>query len=398
MKRYFLALVLILTSCASQYKQTYRGVASEDQAALPPMAQIHPTWIYTWSNRYTDSKPETVRNFIKTGVDHAQSCLVKLTPEAEYPVSGCEGDGMAAGPGIYTCDNPFISHDYGDTVYAMKVTDPEKKAKVNLATGTFTPGQADGFAREIYSGKDISGVMYDFRYTDANGRAMTVRNENLFDLNNADSFYVVTLKNRSWKKFNAHESFVCNEKSSISEMLTNWGDQLDFMAQVYVSINDPDGENFITKGELSDSAILAAVASDFVSKPDADFKKALASVVKLEDHEWVFSCIDTSSVSARACATKRIISSLSEDQGTVKHPSYAWDFTTTKKVLAALDPTKAKTFTASKSIKDLKSTLIKTYRADKNAMARIKESFDCAMIAKKQNETNNFANWGKDPE
>lgn len=395
-------LSAVIFSCSSQYKHTYRSVASSDETDLvtPPLATVSKMWVYTWSG-LTDTSTSSIKSFLKNGTAHAQSCLPKLSSaDGLTQIDGCEGNGMAAGPGVYTCDNPFTSHDYGSTVIAIQLDQKAKKSKVPLITGVAGPqSPTDGMDRRYYADKNYAGLIYDFRYTGVNGRALVIRSEEMLDEDNSSNYYAVSLKKRSWNRFATHENFQCHEGVTIKDILEKWGDHMSFMNSMYNPIRDPEGQDFLQDGKLNDYAYLAALISDVVAKPEEEIKKIAQSLPDTKTSEWNTSCVDTQSVSLKSCIARRLFDSLLEDEGTGRNPNYIWSLENTRKAMSLLDPTRAKIYTKIKNREDTLKVLVAAYKTDASTVEKIKTAYNCALFAKQINiKENNFESWGADPQ
>lgn len=394
----------MLTACVSTARQPrvtgnravgYPSIERQPaEESRPPLIDSREIWAYSWTiNPLALSNP---KQKILTTFQRTRSCLEKLrgvSPETEVP--DCEGNGMAAGPGLYTVDNPFTSHDYGSTLLMVKIV-PGRRS-VGLATGRFAARPADGgMAREWVTNSNYEAFLYDFRPNDLGGRALVLRTADLIHVEDVQG---LDLRPKIWSKFREHAKSACTENSTTPEILAAWSDQMEFLSLVFNGLNDPSGQSFGRAGNPNIYAIAAAVASDAVAIDDlalAELAKILRSH-SIEIRESLDRCNETDTMTLRSCLSQRIFVSLKGDEGTPQRPTGAWSFETTKKALVELRVVAKGDASPLKSHSDLLTLVQRSFLSEKTRAARVNEAFACSLIAKKRSRLNNFEAWAADP-
>jgi hypothetical protein len=391
-KIFFLTTCLILASCTSvkieseSHTSPARKSSSEESPALRTMDTV----LYNWSD--STGVKNNPSKFIDTKLKNVQECFGKISKQP-YPVDGCEGNGFKAGPGLYFCDNPFTSHDYGNTVLIVRAIAGQTNFANYISEGW---GSATGGVdRELYGDPAYTSVLYDFRTSDFNTKALAVRNASVLD----PRVYSVQIGSKGFAPFKDHASFACTEKTSLVTILENWGDHMEFMSKVFFAGMDPAGEDYILKGQLNKYALLAAVASDAVAMPDATLKTKITALTMkspaIRTSMKPSSCNETASVSRPACLAKRIFDSAVGDMGTDAWPSYAWDFPETIKAfvdLGILTASEAKTIDKNDKLVNF---LTDRFRANKTAVQRAEEAFQCMGLVRDTMKNNHLGLWAQ---
>jgi hypothetical protein len=368
---------------------------SADGTETPPPAHTSDTWVFSWTHNPLALKSPV--EYVTGQIAYSQNCIKKFVGHPG-DVAGCEGNNMASGPGIYTCDNPFTSHDYGPFVVAIKVL--AGKSSVALATGRFTPPPASpGLDRSIYANAAFDGIVYDFRSMDFGGRALVLRGNAIADVSQS---YSVAVNPTQPMKFSAHASYACTESTSVSEVLTNWADQMEFMSLTFNTYHDPADKAFFDNGKLDDAGVAAAVASDAVAMTDGDLKIKLASLKKkyseVKDSMDEASCRESETNSDRSCLSKRIFDSLLDDHGTPSHPTSAWNVSTLGNVLVDLKVVTPLSLKGLKTAQALLQVVVKDFSKRPLSMTRALEAYGCMLSVKHQLEPGDFSHWGEDPQ
>jgi hypothetical protein len=368
---------------------------SANGTETPPLAHTSDTWVFSWTHNPLALKSPV--EYVTGQIEYSQNCIKKF---AGHPgdIAGCEGNNMASGPGIYTCDNPFTSHDYGPFVIAIKVL--AGKSSVALATGRFTPPPASpGLDRSIYANAAFDGIIYDFRSMDFGGRALVLRGNGIADV--SQSYSVSVIPNHPMK-FAAHAPYACTESTSVSEVLTNWADQMEFMSLTFNSYHDPAEKAFFDNGKLDDAGIVAAIASDAVAVSDSELKIKLASLKKkyseVKESMDDSSCRESEANSDRSCLSRRIFDSLMDDHGAPSHPTNSWKLSTLIKVLIDLKIVKSPSIVGVKTVTSLLQIVVKEFSKQPLSMTRALEAYGCMTSVKHQLEPGDFSHWGEDPQ
>ena len=393
-----LLFLVLLNACASHRvtESNFKNRHPAQSSTVPPFGHTFDSWVFSWTRN-----PGALKNpqaYVASQLSYAKDCLGKFVGHPD-DVKDCEGNNMAAGPGVYTCDNPFTSHDYGTNVVAIKIIGG--KTSVGIATGPFAaPPASPGLDREIYANPAFDGILYDFRPMDFGGRALVLRGDHIVDVQ--QSYALVPFPEQP-KKFSAHASYVCTGSTTIPEVLSSWGDQMEFMALAFNNYHDPAGQSFIENGKLNSAGIAAAIASDVVAMPDSALKIVLIGLKKkfavVKESMDEVSCRSTDSGTDRSCLAVRIFDSLIEDQGTPNRPTFAWKLDILKKVLVALkDVAPPAQITSAKTAPDLIKNLFKNFSKQNHSMERALEAYGCMVGAKHQLEPGNFSHWGDDPQ
>ena len=392
----FAAVMILLTAaCASQPQVDSPPVAarkpSQAEDASPPMATPVRTRVYSWTSR-----PEAERDpvgFVRSNVRRGAECVarIKASPNAQVP--GCEGNEMAAGPGLYTCDNPFTSHDYGSIVIAIPTRDTDSIA---LATGRYTPPPAsDGLDRAIYGNPAYSGIIYDFRYSGLNSRALVIRGEAPIEVDKASA---VKVQPSSYTILAKHQPFRCEPTTGFSEVVAHWGDHFELLALTFNSSLDPENQDFVSGNMPNAAGLAAAVASDAVAAPDSAVNQKVQDLKKLSQSlgESVGSseCRETESYSPRACVARRVFDSLIGNEGTPRNPTYAWEINDLKKALVTLKVASRDGIAKARTREELLAIMTAAY---KSAAPAILQARNCAVAIRKHVELGHFGTWGEDP-
>lgn len=303
---------------------------SQEEPSATLTATSQSTWLFSWTNR--PSAYENPAGHVASGLAFAESCIGKINAsvqaDSDQMVKGCEGDRMAAGPGIYACDNPFTSHDYGQTLIVMKT----KAGNGSVVNDREWRGPAYVMDRSVVGNAKHSAVLYTFRGSDSSYLALAVRKPDLLDL---DETYAVKVPSGEPKEFRAHDPFPCTPQSNLKDVLTRWGDQLDFMSLTFNSFHDPSGNNFEKKGELSEEGMIAAIASDLVAVSDDKLKNKIKSLTgmnaELKEALSTSACEEAARTSPRMCLAYEIFDSIVGNEGTFKNPNYSWSYPTLKR-------------------------------------------------------------------
>ena len=358
----------------------------------PPPATSKATWLFSWTKKplaLTDA-----RGFVSGQLSYAQACVNKLAGAirsgSEAEIKGCEGENMAAGPGIYACDNPFTSHDYGTTLVVMRSQNGDR----NLVNASGLVAQASaGVDRSVYGDPAHDGILYDFRSNDFGGLAIAIRGDRLLD--NAQT-YSFAAQGGTAKEFHFHEPFACNSHSSIKDALSNWGDQMDFLSITFDSFRDFSGENFERKGQLNDAGIIAALASNVVAVPEAELSAKIAKLRKFSNIKEALggsSCQEADHYNLKTCFAYELFDSITGNEGTNSHPTHAWAYPDLVKGLKALGILSA---TDGKKFKDqasLMKFLAARFQRDPAQLQRAQEAHGCMKIVKSQLEAGNLSAW-----
>ncbi|MGZ3711652.1 MAG: hypothetical protein ACXVBE_07840, partial [Bdellovibrionota bacterium] len=365
LKIYLLALLLALPA-----------QAEEGDSSPPPQATSQSTWLFSWTNN--PSALSDPAGNVESKLAHAQDCVAKISAAAragkDEEITGCEGNEMAAGPGIYTCDNPFTSHDYGNAVIAMK-TKPGNRGVANIS-GLLRP--ADTIDRSVSGNSNYAAILYDFRATDRGGYALAVRDLNILDQSQTTAFKVPS---GDYQEFHSHSPFACNSQSSVKDVLSHWGDQLDFLSLTYDFFRDPSGANFEKNSQLNEAGLMAALASNIVAVPEAELqsklKKLTSSNAELKDHLSTESCSEAERATPRMCLAYEIFDSLVGNEGTPNHPNYSWTFPALKTAMLKLGIIDTATAAKFKNRDAMASFLAARFLRDSSQAQRAQEAFGC---------------------
>lgn len=383
---YGLAVSVVLLGCASAPHTTVAAARRPAQAA--DAVRTFATPLYSWTkNPAAINDPQ---KFLTQEFSWAQKCIAQIAKNPPDPIEHCEGNGLAAGPGVYACDNPFTSHDYGTSVLVMEAV----PGKTNLADITGM-GPADEIDRSVSGDASLDGILYNFRANDFRARAVSIRGPALIDIAKTR---VITAIPAQWKSFREHDAFACNENTSLADILDHWGDQIEFMSFVFDGFHDPDGKQFMDAGGgLNRSGFIAATAADAVAlSDDALNKRANALIQKfpaMKDSLNNDTCQETEAMTMRKCLFARLFSSIVGDQGTPNHPTYAWSKDLTIKVLKEIN------FLTAAELKQLagKTTLTTLlggrFPKDPSRLARASEAFRCVKVIHDRVAKNNFQMW-----
>ena len=366
--------ILMLTNCST-------NPPAERQTASKEEVRSRDTWLYTW----TSSKVEDPRQFVKNEIQIAKDCILKFQ-KSNNTVLNCEGSGFKAGPGLYLCDNPFTSHDYGNVLVYMK-SNPDK---TNL---TYYPdgGPADVMDRVVYGNPKTSAIVYDFRYSPISNQAVVVRDSSIIVESTINQ---VNLKNIGFKKFSEHSSYKCDSKTSVEKVFTNWGDHLEFLSITFADTINYNKDAFYGSNKLTDMGLIASISSDLVG--DGNLEKTIPTYIQkynLEESLSRYACGETHSRSMKSCLARRIFDSINNNIGTERSPTYSWDLKTTVNFL--MDQ-KIITLDESKKInsnQQLITLLSSKIRKNANQMARIEEAYKCMVVVKEKSVINNLETW-----
>lgn len=326
----------------------------------------------------------------------AQNCVRKIGDSVragrDDEVKGCEGNGFAAGPGVYVCDNPFTSHDYGSTVLVMRT----KPGDRNVANTSGTVAQASGGVdREITGNGAYDAIFYDFRANDFGGYALAVRQPGLLD---GAQTYAVKVPSGDPKELHFHEAFACTPQAGVKDVLTHWGDQLDFLAITFDSFRDPAGKNFEkAPGQMNDAALVAALASNVVAVPDADLQAKIKLLTgksaELKDALSNDSCAEAEHTSPRMCLAYELYDSIVGNMGTNNNPTHAWSLGALKSALQGLGILSAAQATQYKDRASLMKFLAQRFTTDPHQYQRAQEAFGCMKAVKAQLQDGNLSQW-----
>ena len=377
-----------LIACSSGHVKTSssastqaRIVKREPAETSPPFASAQETWVYSWTD--SQSALSSPHGFLTKIFADAQECIVKLGATTNE-VKGCEGSGLAAGPGVYTCDNPFTAHDYGSILVAAKTL--KSGNTVGLATGQYTtPPASEGLDRDIVANPRYAGILYNFRANDLNTRALLIRKANIID---EKSVYAVALRPRTYSKFKDHAPFVCTPRTPVADILSNWGDQMEFLSLIFDFFRDLKRENYMHNGALNQNALVAAVASDAVAMSDdevADVKKKLSAKYNDVNESFINGgCQETESRTPRACLARRIFDSVYGNDGTPISPNNIWKLSTLVSVLRDLNVLAASETRGIKSTHQLTRALATKVSQSPAQLARVNEAFRCVLSYREQ--------------
>jgi hypothetical protein len=378
-----LSLLLVLNAHA----------ADEDEAEPPPpTAQSQSTWLFSWTGR--PSATADPKAHVTGHLAYAQECVKKIAAAEKAgsfeEVAGCEGNGMAAGPGIYTCDNPFTSHDYGDTLVMMKAKAGD--SRVANVSGLLRP--ADTISRGVTGNPNYDAVLYDFRPNEYGSLALAVRSPAALDLAQTQAFKVPP---GARVPFRRHAPFACTETTSLPEVLNRWGDQLDFLALTFDLPRSSAAKGFERNGQLTAAGFAAAIASDAVALSDDELKgrikllKSLSPAIKesLDDD----ACADANHASPRMCLAYVLYDSITGEMGTPNHPTHAWPLKVLKPALVKLGLLEAGAAAKLKDQKALLSHLAKNFSKDPHQAQRAQEAFGCMKAVREALRPKSFASW-----
>jgi len=378
---------LFLLACTTH--PVHRNVSNED-ANESPITNItsRATLLYSWTTFSQALKNPA--SFIKSDTNSAQNCITKIAA-SQTLVPNCEGNGMAAGPGFYTTDNPFTSHDYGKIVVIVPAIAGDKNV---INSDENRPAAGFAVEREVYGRKDIKAISYIFRYAVFTSRALVVRDLSILDTSKARA---ISVNPETAKKFKDRPTFTCNAETTIDEMLKNWGDNIEFLNLAFYSNIDPSGNNFTENNQLNSAGWLAAAASDAATMPEEVLKqkiKAIRALSKeLNDSMERGACNETSTRSQRSCLAKRIYDSAQENLGTDRYPTYAWDLTSTLKAFVILDILTAPEAARIKDSTQLKDLIAQKMQNNHGQAQNVQEAYRCVQHYKAGLEKNNLEHW-----
>ncbi len=143
------SIIFLLLSACSSFKQKPNLAANRDVAQA--INESKQSVLFSWTNNpMAVSKPEV---YLQQQLDFAKNCLVKIA-KLKYPVAGCEGNQLYAGPGLYTVDNPFTSYDYGNKVIILETVAGLKKFANAVAQGQ----ASGGLSRKIIANPNNSAT------------------------------------------------------------------------------------------------------------------------------------------------------------------------------------------------------------------------------------------------
>ena len=392
--------VSLLSGCSTASKRKPSSTDEDSQAvAIPPVIPGKTTWVYTWTQ-----SPEALsspQSYLLKSLSAASACVETLSQDkSELGSSPCESNDRAVGPGVYTCDNPFTSHDYGTTLIAVKTVGDSNR--IGLMTGRYTPPPANGtLAREITGNKNFDGIMYDFRANDINDRALVIRSSQIVDLS---SSYAVMVNGptATFKKFADHAPFACSATTPLKTVLAKWGDHIDFLATTFDASRDSENNLFRNGAKFDRAGVAAIIASEATLFPtpalEAKLKTMMTRSSEMNDSVNPSACAETEAVSTRACLAQRIFNSLIEENGTPNRPTYIWKFSLLQRSLIELGALDAKTAAGVHSTHSLLTRLVSVVNSDSNRLARASEAYNCMMSIREQMKPTNFASWGEDPQ
>lgn len=370
------AFIALLSGCAHQ-PQIDRKTANEEEV------KSNETWFYSWSNSSMAAK--NPKDFVNAQFQNAQSCIAKFKT-SEEEIKNCEGNGFNAGPGLYVCDNPFTSHDYGDTFVMMKT----KANKTNIANAPYM-GPANPMDREIYGNPATAAVIYDFRASIFNTKAMVLRDASIIDEKSVASF---DLKTVGFKKFSEHAAYTCTASTPVENVFKSWGDHMEFMSLTFMDKIEYSPEAFYKNNQLTDSALVAAIASDAVG--DGSFEKNLSAVIKkyhLQDSVSDEACAESETRSIKSCLARRLFDSIHNNVGTDRNPTYSWELPTTLGILADLkiiSSTDQKKITTNEK---LINVLAAGMRKNSVQMQRVLEAYQCMKSVSDKIQNNHLDMW-----
>ncbi|WP_413289360.1 hypothetical protein [Bdellovibrio sp. HCB337] len=385
---------LVLAACSSQplvaHKPTNpnpnsnsRKVSSEGVVGITSRE----TLLYSWTNN--PQALSSTAGYIKSETDFAQGCLPQIA-KSKRAVPKCEGNGMTAGPGFYTVDNPFTSHDYGSSVVIVPAIAGDRNV-INVQEFSEAGTAVD---REDYGNAKHKAIAYIFRASDFNTNALVVRDLSFLNTQQAQT---IPLNPNGFKKLDAHATYTCNSNSSIIDILQNWGDHMDYMSLVFFSLNDDSGNRFVENNQLNTNALLAVTASDAVAISDkalAEKIKTIQAVAPDTEESFVrYACTDTGTVSPRACLARRVFDSARNDMGFGQRPTYAWELPTALKAFVILDILTTNEAEQIKDSEQLKAFLSQKARSNTTRLKNAQEAFRCVQHYKAQLEKNHLGLW-----
>lgn len=380
-------VLVFLVSCVSpQHSMTpaKRKTSSTDDPQHPSLATV----LFSWTDNPAAQKDP--QQFVASKFKFTQECNTKFA-KTDGEVQGCEGNGLYAGPGLYTCDNPFTSQDYGSTVVIVQTLAGKNDFFdfVQLSHGA----AAEGPDRETYADPKVSAILYDFRASSYNTKALVVRNASILD----PRAYAVTIGANGFARFKDHSAYACTAQTSITDILAHWGDQMNFMARIFFPEVDPAGQGFVDGNKLNATGLLAAVASDAVALPPDQLQRQIIALTakyrEFKESLNTSSCQETATLSPRACLADRIFNSALGNMGNDAHPTYAWSLKTTLGVLVDLGILdKAETAKISSS-KNLVAALAAKTQNNAQAMQRITEATQCVSLVRASLNKNHLGMW-----
>jgi len=391
-----LALIALQVACTSvtPKNNAVKRKVADDADTPPPLAQFHNGWAFTWTNSPRASQDP--RGYIEAGLEFAQQCLPKIAANQDdmKETPNCEGDGKAQGPGIYTCDNPFTTHDYGKTLVMVPLKN--SGAQVSLATGRYTLGPASGSLefRPIYKDASRDAIIYDFNRGETSVRAMVVRDAKPFDLNGTVS---IDLVKTPAERFGKHVAFACDENTSLPMIVQNWADQIEFMSLIYRKDEfDPD-ENFVKGGSLNHVGAAAALASDVVALTPYG-KDVLAAYPYLKNFLKLEDCQGNSAENLKTCLARRIFDTLLQNKGTANGPTVLMSNAALVHVMEDVGLVAPKDAHIMTSPAAMLNNLAPLYSAKTLQGQRALQAYTCVQTARQQIQAWTYNNWGDDPQ
>ena len=392
--------VALSSGCSSASKRKPSSTDEDSQTVqIPPLTQGKTAWVYTWT--HAPEAATSPQSFLQTRLVAASRCVETLsTSRDELGNSPCESNDAAVGPGIYTCDNPFTSHDYGSILVAVKALGDSHH--IALMTGRYAPPPANGtLDRAITGNKNFDGIVYDFRANDINDRALVIRSGEMVDLPSSYSL-VLSGTNASYKKFADHAPFACSSTTPLREILLKWGDHIEFLATTFDATRDSENTQFRTGAKFDRAGIAAIIASEATLLPtqalEAKLKVMMTRSSEMNDSMNPSACLETESVSTRACLAQRVFNSLIEENGTSNRPTYIWKYSLLQRSLIELGAIDAKTVIGIHSSQALLTRLTSVINADANRLNRATQAYNCMLAIREQIKPTNFATWGDDPQ
>ncbi|MGZ3683316.1 MAG: hypothetical protein ACXVCI_05660 [Bdellovibrionota bacterium] len=379
------AVAITILGCATP-SIPGRVPASQQSDAPAPVHTLN-TPMYSWTNN--PSALQDPGAFIAKKFDLVKSCNEKLASNPKGEVEGCEGNQLAAGPGVYTCDNPFTSADYGNILVVMNAVG----GHTNIGNGT---GMAptDQIDRALSGNSGLDGILYDFRPNDFGGRAVAVRSAGLLDTTQT---YAIDVRPSDWKPFAQHAAFACTPDTPLADILKAWADHVGFFsATFFFAASGTDEGGYGTKTEMNANGRIAALISDLTALPADKFQTMLdglnkAFPKKLQlDHA---SCQETDAMTPQKCFSDRLYRSLIEDTGTPNSPTYAWNYALTVKVLTQLKVLSTADIPRLGTMAKLTKFLSDRFASNAAQLTRATEAYRCMMIVHDSVAKNNFGMW-----
>lgn len=363
-----------------------------EDGEVPDLVQSQATTLFSWTNR--PNAAANPKGHVIEQLTRSVDCIGKIEAAAkagkEEQIPDCEGNGMIVGPGIYTCDNPFTSHDYGNTLLVLRA----KAGEAHVADLRDKLRPADMVDRDITGNRKYGAVVYDFRPTPYGISALALRDARVLDLTQTTSIKVPAGERKS---FAAHAPFVCDGATPLAEVLNHWGDQLDFLALTYDPVRANFGKGFEKSGSLSDAGFVAALASDTVAIPDAALEAKITELKKISpavaESLRSESCFEAGHSSPRMCLAYLLHDSIVGDLSPEPHPNYAWPLKTLKPVLVKLGLLDAAAAAKIKNLAALQSYLVKNFTKNPSRAQRAQEAHGCMKVVREQLRATSLETW-----